>query len=189
MQAFELLTLFVSFVYTLALTHLLFASARMIRYRRRIAFSWPHALWMLNALLVQFDDWLSLSDLRTLKSLSLGIIAINFTIVIIQYLVCALVSPDFESSDDYDLRRFHKEQGPTYITAFLVVMLYSLAVNVMVADAGVANAVGQNWLVLLILVPIIAALWVKRRWVQLLAPAVLIVLQIAYAVIYYPVLR
>jgi hypothetical protein len=30
---------------------------------------------------------------------------------------------------------------------------------------------------------------VKRRWVQLLAPAVLIVLQIAYAVIYYPVLR
>ncbi|HEY8312082.1 MAG TPA: hypothetical protein VIG47_16070, partial [Gemmatimonadaceae bacterium] len=149
MQAFELLTLFVSFVYTLALTHLLFASARMIRYRRRIAFSWPHALWMLNALLVQFDDWLSLSDLRTLKSLSLGIIATNFTIVIIQYLVCALVSPDFESSDDYDLHRFHKEQGPTYITAFLVVMVYSIVVNIIVADAGVANAVGQNWLVLL----------------------------------------
>jgi hypothetical protein len=189
MQPFELLTLFLSFVYTLALTHILFASTRMIRHRRRIVFSWPHALWMVNALIVQFDDWLSLSDLRALKVLSLGIIAVNFGIVIIQYLVCALVSPDFESADDYDLRRFHTEQGPTYITAFLVVMLYSMAVNIMVADAGVANAIGQNWIVVLILVPIIAALWVRNQRVQLLAPLVLLILQIAYAVIYYPVLR
>ena len=38
------------------------------------------------------------------------------------------------------------------------------------------------------LVPVVAALLVKRAWVQVLAPAALLVGAIAYAVLYYPVL-
>jgi len=158
----------------------------MIRYRRRIVFSWPLVLWMLNALLVQFADWISLSDLRALAVLSLSSIALNFGLVLIQYFVCALVSPEFETDEDYDLRKFHAREGPTYITAFLVVMFHSLLMN---ATAGVGDEIDQNWLVFAMLVPIVAALLVRKHWVQVLAPAALLALQVAYPIIYYPVLR
>ena len=50
MNPFEFIILFFSFIYTLALTHLLFAWTRMIRHRRQLVLSWPHLLWMLVAL-------------------------------------------------------------------------------------------------------------------------------------------
>ena len=40
MRPFEFIILFFSFIYTLALTHLLFAWTRMIRYRRTLILSW-----------------------------------------------------------------------------------------------------------------------------------------------------
>jgi hypothetical protein len=36
--------------------------------------------------------------------------------------------------------------------------------------------------------PVLLGLAVKRTWVQLLAPALLLALTISYAVVYYPVL-
>ena len=50
MKSFEFLILFFTFAFALALTHLLFAATRMIRHRRTLIFSWPHALWMATAL-------------------------------------------------------------------------------------------------------------------------------------------
>jgi hypothetical protein len=71
---FEFIILFFSFIYTLALTHLLFAATRMIRHRRELVFSWPHALWMLNALLLLVGNWMSLWDFHRQKTLSLAVI-------------------------------------------------------------------------------------------------------------------
>jgi hypothetical protein len=86
---FEFIILFFSFIYTLALTHLLLAAARMIRRRRSLVFSWPHALWMMNALLLL---------------MSLPVILGGFALVGAMYLICALIAPDFEDRDDLDLR-------------------------------------------------------------------------------------
>ncbi|MFX4501401.1 hypothetical protein ABTA59_19515, partial [Acinetobacter baumannii] len=71
MHPFEFIILFFSFIYTLALTHILFAATRMIRHRRQLVFSWPHALWMANALVFLAANWLSLWDLHESKTLTL----------------------------------------------------------------------------------------------------------------------
>ncbi|HEV2364122.1 MAG TPA: hypothetical protein VGS12_08000 [Caulobacteraceae bacterium] len=91
LQPFEFIILFLSIIYTLALNHLLHAAARMIRYRRRIVFSWPHALWMLDTLVILLVNWLSLWDFAHKQVLSLGFIAGVLGFVIIQYFVCTLV--------------------------------------------------------------------------------------------------
>ena len=189
MNPFEFIILFFSFIYTLALTHLLFAWTRMIRHRRQLVFSWPHLLWMLAALGNLSINWISLWDFRTGESLPLGTIAAGFLFVIINYFVCALVSPDFEGGETYDMRRFHECEGPTYIGAILVLIVASILANFAAGFLlGVSNWGNENNLVISFLVPVVTALLVKRAWVQVLAPAALLVGVIAYAVIYYPAL-
>lgn len=189
MNPFEFVILFFSFIYTLALTHLLFAWTRMIRHRRQLTFSWPHLLWMLAALISLADNWISLWDFRGEKSLALGPLAGVFLFVVIVYFQCALVSPDFEGGETYDMRRFHEREGPTYIAAMLAMGVASIAINQFAGmEMGVVNWLNENGLVFAMLVPPIAALTVKRPWMQWLAPATEIVLTVAYGIIYYPVL-
>ena len=60
MSAFEHVTALWSFVYALALTHLLARIAEFIVARDRVRFSGLLALGMDNAILLVFADWLSL---------------------------------------------------------------------------------------------------------------------------------
>ncbi len=189
MGPFEFIIAFLSFIYALALTHLLFAWTRMIRHRRQLTVSWPHLFWMLAALFNLGANWLSLWDFRGLKNLSIVTIAATFVLVIINYFVCALVSPDFEGGETYDMKRFHECEGPTYITAFLALIVASILINIFAGAAlNVTHWSDENRLVGAMLVPPIAALLIKRDWVQLLAPAVLLAQCAAYALVYYPVL-
>ena len=189
MGPFEYIIVFLSFIYSLAMAHLLFAWTRMIRHRRQLVFSWPHLLWMLAALANLAGNWLSLWDFRGVRVLSLATIASGFVLVIINYSVCALVSPDLEAGETHDMRRFHECEGPTYIGAMLVLIVTSIIVNFFAGtELNVTNWSDENYLVIGMLVPPVLALFVKTEWAQVLAPVVLLIEVIAYAVIYYPVL-
>jgi len=69
MTVFEHVTALFSFVYALALTHLLARVAELIVARDRVKFSGLLALGMINAILVVFANWLSLWDLHAITSL------------------------------------------------------------------------------------------------------------------------
>jgi len=186
---FEFVILFLSFIYTLALTHLLFAWTRMIRHRRQLVLSWPHLLWMLAAFSNLGANWLSLWDFRGLKSLSLTTVSALFILVVINYFVCALVSPDFEEGETYDMKRFHESEGATYVAAFLLLIIASIVINLFAGAAlNVTNWWNENSLVSAMLIPPLAALLIRRNWMQVLAPVVELGLAVGYAIIYYPVL-
>ena len=162
---------------------------RMIRHRRELIFSWPHLLWMLAAMLNLADNWMSSWDFRGQKSIALSPLGAMFLFVVIVYFECALVSPDFEGGETYDMKTFHEREGPTYIAAALVMGVSAFALNLIAGHAmGVENWVSENWLVGVMLAPPIAALLVKKSWMQVLAPLVFLCANIAYAMIYYPVL-
>jgi hypothetical protein len=186
---FEFIILFLSFIYTLALTHLLFAATRMIRHRRSLVFSWPHALWMLDALLLLLANWIALWDFHRFKTMSLGLIVTGFAMVGIQYFVCALVAPDFEDGEGYDMRAFHAREGRTYIAASAVMVFVSLGINAAAGlAAGVPNWANQNALVMVMTPAVIAPLFVRARWVQILAPIVIGLSTVAFLALYYPAL-
>jgi hypothetical protein len=186
---FEFIILFLSFIYTLALTHLLFAATRMIRHRRSLVFSWPHALWMVDALLLLLANWIALWDFHRFETMSLGLIATGFVTVGAQYFICALVSPDFEDGESYDMRAFHAREGRTYIAASAVLVLLSLGVNAAAGlAAGVKNWADQNALVLVMAPAAIVPLFVRARWVQVLAPIAIGLSTIAFMALYYPAL-
>ncbi|HET9342570.1 MAG TPA: hypothetical protein VFO25_06625 [Candidatus Eremiobacteraceae bacterium] len=190
MQPFDFVITFFSFIFSLALAHLLLAVGQMIRHRRELVFDWAHALWMSVALGTLTINWLSFWDGHTLGSLSMATIAIGLAFCINQYLVCALVSPRIPREDGVDMRAFHQQQGPTYIFAILVLCVFSIAVNLLGGSAlDMTNWATQNAGVLAMLAVLIPALVWRARWVQVVSPAILIVLIGVFLVTYYPVLR
>lgn len=190
MRAFDFVLLFFSFVYALALTHLLMAGALMIRHRRSIIFSVPHALWMVVALALVLSNWLSLWDFHTMAKISATVIAVGFAFSVLVYLACALVAPDFYKADRVDLRQFHERQGATYMGAMLVTLVASVIVNLAAASGmGMQNWGNENTLVVVMLPPMLAAVFVRRPWVQVAAPLILAGMLVAYIFIYYPVLK
>ncbi len=189
MSPFEFIILLLSFVYTLALTHLLFAATRMLRHRRQLTVSWPHLMWMLVALLNLVANWISLWDFRKMVPLSLATIAGGFILAVLNYFMSALVSPDFEAGESYDMKHFHRCEGPTYIASILVMVLVAIVTNFLAGeDLDITNFGNENALVVWMVPALALGLFVKRRWAQLLSPALMLGLTAAYYVLYYPVL-
>ena len=166
------------------------AGALMIRHRRNIVFSVPHALWMVVALALVLSNWVSLWDFHTMAKISATVIAVGFAFSVLVYLACALVAPEFYKADSIDLRAFHERQGATYMGAMLVTLVASIIVNVAAASGvGMQNWGSENTLVVAMLPPMLAALIVRKPWVQVAAPLVLAGMLLAYIFIYYPVLK
>jgi hypothetical protein len=189
MSPFEFIIIFFAFVYSLALAHLLFAWTRMIRHRRQITFSWPHLLWMLVAMFLLAVDWLSTWDYRRFDKLSLVEISSAFLFVVLNYFFCALVSPDFEGGETYDLERFHGTEGRTYILVFLATVTIAIVENFLAGEKlGITKQGAENALVLFQLPLTLLPLFVKRAWVQIAAPAVILMTLVAYGAMFYPVL-
>jgi hypothetical protein len=189
-RPFDYIISLCSFAYALGVTHLLFAATRMIRNRRILVFSWPHGLWMLVALVLAVLNWLSLWDFHHLDPLPLGVIVPGLVVVGIQYFVCALVSPDFDDGEGYDMRAFHAREGRTYMGAVLVLLLVSLIVNFAAGAAeGMTSEAEQNLPILSMIPFVILPLVVRLRWVQLLSPLVLIATMATFTTLWYPVLK
>lgn len=161
----------------------------MIKHRRVLVFSWPHGLWMLAVFCNLFANWIELWDFRSMEPMPIGAVAVGFSIVVVIYFVCALVAPDFDESKNYDLKDFHNRQGRTYISAFLILVLQSLAVN-FVAGGGTG---GQNWArqnlaVLIMLLLTALPLFIRTKFVQVACPLGIVLLLLVVVPLYYPVL-
>lgn len=190
MRPFDFIIIFLSFVYTLGLTHLLFAATRMIRHRRSLTFSWPHAVWMFGVALMLVANWVTLWDFHELKTMSLAVVIGGIAISIIQYFACALVSPDFEDGETYDMHAFERREGRTYLAALLVLLLVALVINYAAgAGLGVQNWADQNAIVLAMLPPVLLAWLFRGPTVQIVAGLALTGLILAFLALYYPVLR
>lgn len=187
MTAFEFIIDFLSFAYALAFSHILFAAARMIRHRRLLIFSWPHALWMANAVTLLFSNWISLYDFRSMAVMSLETILTLFAFVTTLYFTSALVTPDFER-DDYDMRAFHEREYRAYIGAILVLHFVSFLANIRAGQSGISSWGSQNAIVLAMLPVTILPLLSRNRIVQLVCPAIFLVEDFVFLMIYYPTL-
>jgi hypothetical protein len=162
----------------------------MIRHRRELVFDWAHALWMAAALAFLWANWISWWDVHALATFTLVTITTGFIFSIIQYLVCALVSPRLDGEDGLNMRVFHDTQGRAYITAFAVLITASILINYFGGSGlDVMNWARENLVVIAMLPITLAALIWRARWIQIGVPIVLLSSLVAYMVLFYPALH
>jgi hypothetical protein len=182
-SAFEHVTALLSFVYALALTHLLARIAEMVVARDRVRFSGLLAVGMANAVVLVFANWLSIWDLRSVKTWDLGTITVQFLFAVAVFLACVLVGPKTPDEGPIDLEDFFWRQRPYYYSAVLACVLLALVANL--AFLKSANAwlfVQENEVSLPMLVPCILALASRARWAQWVAGVSLLAMLLWYTI-------
>jgi hypothetical protein len=183
MGAFEHIISLLSFVFALAITHLLLTVAGLIRNWGRVRLSWRHGLWLLNSLITTVANWISFWDLRTIGVWSVGTIFFTFLLSFVTYLQVALVCPDIPAEGTIDLAVFHDEQSRRYIGAFAATCLVAFIANFVFANGfHVAEWNAQNLAVLPMTVAAIVAMSVRARWAQIAMPLVMMAVWVFYFV-------
>lgn len=173
MGAFEHVISLLSFVYALALTHLLYCIAQMIRSWRRVVVSWIHAFWVLNAFLVIIANWISFWDLHVLPAWSTGTICFTFLMAFVNYLQAALVCPEIPDEGPIDLVWFHAEHGRQYLGMVVGSVILALLANIVYGgEYDVTEWTKQNMAVVPMLFATGAAFIWRTKWVDIAAPVV-----------------
>ena len=161
MGAFDHIILLLSFVYALAIAHLLSTVAKLVRDSRRVRFSALHAFWMLNALTSILANWMSFWDLRTLPSWNVASILLTFAIASLNYLQAALVCPEVSAGERLDLAAFQADQRLRIVGSFLALGILALIANAIYgAIFGVISWNAQN----LAVVPMVAGALIALIW-------------------------
>jgi len=184
MGAFEHVITLLSFVYALAIGHVLMCLAGLIRAGGRVRYSWVHAGWLLTAFMVIMANWISFWDLRSLPSWGVGTVFFTFFMAAVNYLQAALVCPEVPDEGTIDLEQFHEEQGRRYIAAFLASGVLAVFANAVYGDVyQVMQWTAQNMAVVpMLAVALLAMAFPRARWIQLVAPFTLLALWAFYFV-------
>jgi hypothetical protein len=130
MHAFDYVMTLMSFVYALAITHMLAVVGDIIGAWPRVRFSWLNAVWMLFALLAVLTWWIGMWGLRDANAFGMGVVVIFFLLAAILYLEVRLVCPRIPDEGPVDLVDFHHREGRKYIAGFAVVTGFTAIVNI-----------------------------------------------------------
>ncbi len=185
MSAFEHVTALLSFVYALALTHLLARIAELIVARERIKFSGLLALGMVNAVALVFVNWLALWDLRLVTSWDFASIAIQFLFAVSVYVICALIGPKMPDDGTIDLEDFFWRQRTYFYGAIIVCLALALLANLdFLKTPNTALLVKENLGTIAILVPSLVGLISRNYVVQWVAGVCLLTLTIGFGIMF-----
>jgi hypothetical protein len=185
---FQHVTVLVSFIFAIALTHVFSSASLLLLARDRIRFSPLLAVSMLNAALGVIINWLGLWELQNIKHWSLGEVLLQLGWVVPNYFSCSLVAMPVSESGPIDMPAFFERQRRVIFSA-------TLALSVM---GGLATYFDRNsvegwkpndWIGaeiigLSLAVFAILAGWGKPRWLQWVGVAGMFVQNIWFFVFY-----
>src|SRR5919201_5905927 len=97
------MTVLVSFIFAIALTHVFSSASQLILARERVRFSWLLTVSMLNAAAGVIINWLGLWGLQNLKQWSLAEVLLQLGWVIPNYFSCSLVAMSVSESGLIDM--------------------------------------------------------------------------------------
>jgi len=167
---FEHVIVLLSFVFALALTHLLSSATELIAARDRLRFSGRLALWMANAVMGLLVNWLGFWGLSAVKRWTVGEITLQFSAAVIEYFTCSLVSMRPAAGERVDMTAFFERQRRPIMLAFLALMVVSMVQNYVDRD-HTAGLESHEWIVEnLIIAPmgllVVIAGWARPLWLQ-----------------------
>src|SRR5262249_3764530 len=120
MAAFDHILVLFSFVFALALTHLLSRVGALLLARRRVRFSALHTLVMLNAVGWVYANWLLLWDLHGIRNWDIVSITIWFAFAISNYFICVAAAPDVEPAGPIDMEQFYWDNRGLFYVLMLI---------------------------------------------------------------------
>jgi heme/copper-type cytochrome/quinol oxidase subunit 4 len=185
LTAYDHVTTLLSFVYALALTHILSRVAALILARERVAFSPLQAVMTLNAVIQVLISWLYLWDGRNAGPLSLSTIIVAFVYTIILYFVCASATPE-ATDHSVDLEEFYWRSRRVFYGFYL---LSNIATIFALRSPTGEFPIAAELATVPFFAPCILALAVPARWAQWVSGVGLFVVSATWLLLFNSALR
>jgi hypothetical protein len=190
MSAFDYILLLLSFVFALALTHLLSRVGELLLARRRVRFSGLQTLVIINAIVQVYLAWLTIWDTRSVRVWDLSTITIFFAFAIGNYFVCVAASPEIPAEGPIDMEASYWNNRRLFYGIVAMLSVVSIATNFAFLETPNPPLFLQsNLLTLPFFVPSVLAFTVSARWAQWASGLSLLTLSIGWCVIFVGVLR
>ena len=168
MTAFDHVIVLLSFVYALALTHLLSRIGGLIANSQRVTWSWLLGLAIANALLNLLINWLALLGFRDQTSWTALDVAIQLAMAITLYFACYMALPEIPSEGPIDLEGIFWKQRRRFYSTILAVAVVSFVDNLEFLKTSHSSlALVSNIAVVLLVPPIVFAIVSRDRRIQL----------------------
>jgi hypothetical protein len=168
---FEHVTILLSFVYAVALTHLLSSATELLIAGKRVRFSGIYALWALNALFVLLINWVSLWGLAALKHWTVAEVVIQFLSAVTQYFTCSTFRiTEVHGDEAIDLPSLYQQRRPLIFSAFLALIVIACFQNwrerTNTAGLGPTAWIGEDLSIIPMGLAVIVAGWARPNWLQ-----------------------
>jgi hypothetical protein len=173
---FEHVTILLSFVYAVALTHLLSSATELLIAGKRVRFSGLYAAWLLIALLGVLVNWVSLGGLAALKRWTVAEVVLQFLTAIVQYFTCSTFRVGEAHGDELiDLPALFQQRRPLIFGAFLALTFVAMLENWWdrhnMAGLNPGDWVGEDLSIVPMTAAVVVAGWARPRWLQWAAAA------------------
>jgi hypothetical protein len=167
---FQHVTVLVSFIFAIALTHVFSSASQLLRGRDRVRFSALLAVSMLNAALGVIINWLGLWELQNIKHWTLNEVLLQLGWVVPNYFSCSLVAMPVSESGPLDMPAFFERQRRIIFSATIALSIMgNLAIY---ADRNTMgwqkpnDWIGAELVALSLAFFAMLAGWGKPRWLQ-----------------------
>ena len=126
MDQFSYLSVLLSIILGLAITQVLKGFRGMLLTRSRVRFYWPTVLWSCTLLLLFVQSWWAMFYMRNLTAWTFPTFGIVILQTILEYMLGAIVLPDFFGAEIIDLRAHYYEHRRLFFGLIVLVLVISL---------------------------------------------------------------
>ena len=127
MDQFSYLSVLLSIVIGLAITQILTGYRGIVLARRRVELYWPVLLWSATLLIINVQSWWAMFTMRGVRVWAFAGFAIVLLQTILQYMLSAIVLPDFFGNERVDLREHYFGHRRWFFGLAILVLLVSLS--------------------------------------------------------------
>jgi hypothetical protein len=185
---FQHVTVLVSFIFAIALTHVFSSASQLLLARDRVRFSPLLTVSMVNAALGVIINWLGLWQLQNMKHWSPAEVLLQLGWVIPNYFSCSLVAMPYSETGLLDMAVFFERQRRFIFSATLTLWAMS-GLETYVDRYSFQGWKPNDWIgAELFGLPLgvcaLLAGWAKPRWLQWVGVGGMFVQNIAYFVFF-----
>lgn len=185
---FENISILLSFVYAVALMHLLTSATELIWARERVRLSGLFTLWFLIGGLMLVSNWLNFGGLAGMKHWTTLEVMLQFVTAAVQYFTCSLISIRPKEEGAIDLAAFYEKQRAPLMVAYLFLGILAMVLNfrdtVAITGMTASSWIAEDGSILPMVVMVAIAGWARSVRLQWAAAIGMLALTVYFLVLY-----
>lgn len=132
MDQFGYLSVLLSIIVGFSITQILFGFRGVVLSRVRVRIYWPTLVWGVLLLLINVQSWWAMFGMREIEHWTFPAFSILLTQMIAQYMLAAIVLPDFFGNETIDLREHYWQHTRWFFGLLISLLAVSLVKDLVI---------------------------------------------------------